>query len=234
MHAGTVTTPDWYPDPLGRFEVRYHDSVQWTEHVATAGQASIDPMPTPQDFAAAQQPAPPPGLASMPNQAGGPSPTGSSGGNNRGLVAILIGVGVVGALVVAGIVLLLSGGDGDGEVVAGSTATSSTDGSGEASSTTTAASTSSQSTTTTQLTTTIAPTTAQTEADVPPGSDASVEIPEYGSNSELDALADACQRGEFEACDALYLASELGSGYETYGDTCGGRNDPAGFCTLLY
>lgn len=37
----------WQPDPTGRFEVRYHDGVQWTEHVATQGVASRDPFTAP-------------------------------------------------------------------------------------------------------------------------------------------------------------------------------------------
>lgn len=37
------TTPaNWYPDPLGRHELRYWDGARWTEHVSTAGEAGID------------------------------------------------------------------------------------------------------------------------------------------------------------------------------------------------
>lgn len=35
--------PDWFPDPFGRFELRYWDGVKWTEHVARSGQQQIDP-----------------------------------------------------------------------------------------------------------------------------------------------------------------------------------------------
>jgi hypothetical protein len=42
--APVVTTPaGWYPDPSGRFELRYWDGNQWTEHVARAGQQFTDP-----------------------------------------------------------------------------------------------------------------------------------------------------------------------------------------------
>jgi hypothetical protein len=42
--AAVVTTPaGWYPDPSGRFELRYWDATQWTEHVARAGQQFTDP-----------------------------------------------------------------------------------------------------------------------------------------------------------------------------------------------
>jgi hypothetical protein len=33
----------WHPDPLGRPELRYWDASQWTEHVADAGVAGVDP-----------------------------------------------------------------------------------------------------------------------------------------------------------------------------------------------
>ena len=35
----------WYPDPSGRHEHRYWDGERWTEHVADAGIAAVDPMP---------------------------------------------------------------------------------------------------------------------------------------------------------------------------------------------
>lgn len=37
-------SPDWYPDPSGRFAQRYHDGERWTEHVADAyGNRDTDP-----------------------------------------------------------------------------------------------------------------------------------------------------------------------------------------------
>lgn len=33
----------WYPDPAGRYELRYWDGSQWTEHVSRAGQQYTDP-----------------------------------------------------------------------------------------------------------------------------------------------------------------------------------------------
>jgi hypothetical protein len=42
--APVVTTPaGWYPDPSGRFEMRYWDGDKWTEHVSRAGQTYTDP-----------------------------------------------------------------------------------------------------------------------------------------------------------------------------------------------
>ena len=33
----------WYTDPSGRFELRYWDGKEWTEHVARGGQQFTDP-----------------------------------------------------------------------------------------------------------------------------------------------------------------------------------------------
>ena len=33
----------WYADPSGRFEIRYWDGENWTEHVSRGGQQSTDP-----------------------------------------------------------------------------------------------------------------------------------------------------------------------------------------------
>lgn len=41
--GGAPGTPaGWYPDPKGRYEQRYHDGSDWTEHVSTAGTAGTD------------------------------------------------------------------------------------------------------------------------------------------------------------------------------------------------
>jgi len=34
---------DWYPDPSGRFELRYWNGSDWTEHVARKGKQFTDP-----------------------------------------------------------------------------------------------------------------------------------------------------------------------------------------------
>jgi uncharacterized protein YxjI len=40
----TPQTPaSWYPDPLGRHELRYWDGAQWTEHVSSHGRQAVDP-----------------------------------------------------------------------------------------------------------------------------------------------------------------------------------------------
>ena len=49
----------------------------------------------------------------------------------------------------------------------------------------------------------------------------------YGDNPVLDELYDACEAGDGAACDQLYEQSEIGSDYETFGFTCGGRFEEA-------
>jgi len=36
---------DWAKDPTGRYQLRFHDGNQWTEHVANNGVQATDPMP---------------------------------------------------------------------------------------------------------------------------------------------------------------------------------------------
>ena len=48
-------------------------------------------------------------------------------------------------------------------------------------------------------------------------------VDDYGDDPAMDALFDACQAGDGAACDELYWSSPLGSRYEDFGNTCGGR-----------
>ena len=42
--AATPSVPaGWYADPSGRYELRYWDGTEWTEHVSRAGQQFTDP-----------------------------------------------------------------------------------------------------------------------------------------------------------------------------------------------
>jgi len=41
--ADDAVPAGWYPDPSGRFELRYWDGSRWTEHVSRAGQQYTDP-----------------------------------------------------------------------------------------------------------------------------------------------------------------------------------------------
>lgn len=36
--------PNWYPDPVGRHELRYFDGTSWTEHVSSNGNPGVDPL----------------------------------------------------------------------------------------------------------------------------------------------------------------------------------------------
>lgn len=48
MTDGGQPAAGWYPDPLGRYELRYWDGGAWTAHVSTGGQTSMDePTGTP-------------------------------------------------------------------------------------------------------------------------------------------------------------------------------------------
>ena len=42
----TAHPADWYPDPLGRAELRYFDGTAWTEHISTGGTQQVDPFGT--------------------------------------------------------------------------------------------------------------------------------------------------------------------------------------------
>ena len=42
--GGSATVPAaWYADPSGRYELRYWNGKEWTEHVARSGQQFTDP-----------------------------------------------------------------------------------------------------------------------------------------------------------------------------------------------
>ncbi len=60
------------------------------------------------------------------------------------------------------------------------------------------------------------------------------DVDGYGDDDDLDALYDDCEAGDYEACDELYNQSPSGSAYEEFGDTCGERNDPSGYCVDIY
>lgn len=41
--TSSAATAAWYADPSGRYELRYWDGQEWTEHVARGGQQFTDP-----------------------------------------------------------------------------------------------------------------------------------------------------------------------------------------------
>ena len=55
-----------------------------------------------------------------------------------------------------------------------------------------------------------------------------------GGDSYLDRLWRECDAGDFQSCDDLFSESPSGSDYEDFGDTCGNRNEPSGWCVDIY
>jgi len=58
-----------------------------------------------------------------------------------------------------------------------------------------------------------------------------------GDVAELDELWDACASGQGDwalACDLLFSVAPVDSDYEAFGDSCGSRNAPAGWCEDQY
>ena len=62
---------------------------------------------------------------------------------------------------------------------------------------------------------------------------------EPGDNEGCDGLVDACESGGYEACDDIFVWSEVGSVYEEIGASCGGQIESddwlygKGACELL-
>lgn len=66
---------------------------------------------------------------------------------------------------------------------------------------------------------------------VGPGSCADTEQQSYGQDADLDALHDACGAGDGAACESLFWEAPVGSDYEEFGATCGGREERGSDCT---
>jgi hypothetical protein len=56
---------------------------------------------------------------------------------------------------------------------------------------------------------------------------------DYGDDASLDRLWELCADGDWDACDELYWESPVGSGYETFGATCGARDGWWGACATF-
>jgi hypothetical protein len=100
----------------------------------------------------------------------------------------------------------------------------------------TTTSTTAGATTSSEVTTTTAPASATTTPTTRPRrTTTTTKVPMHpGDDAKLDALYNQCGAGNMQACDDLYTTSPPGSEYESYGDTCGNRNDPGAYCTELY
>ena len=71
---------DWYPDPTGRFEFRYHNGVSWTGDVSVDGNRFLDPLRAP----SAGAPSPVPAFGSVPFQ--------ESTGTGKAKAAFILGL----------------------------------------------------------------------------------------------------------------------------------------------
>lgn len=305
--------PAWLPDPNGRHDHRYWDGSAWTDNVADAGVAGIDPYvpdltpaeapppaeeptvtdlptvdeaPTLVDVPAAPGPVVPDATAAWPTSPARPAPpppyvpagpAAAPGGDSKGSKkALFIGGGILAAVVAAVAAVALGGGDDDGSDLRAQLASkfrSESEGTLSESDARCVADVyvdelgadafdgidlsdpdadppadleeefgrvgfqaveecdidlaalggSPDETTTTEAT-------SETTDTTEDGSDGGT----YGSDPELDALYDDCADGDFAACDELYTTSPIGSEYEEFGDSCGDRNEPQGFCVDLY
>jgi hypothetical protein len=68
-----MTGADWRPDPTGWHVYRYYDGTAWTQHVADADGATIDPL----DIPSVAQPLPKPSATDGENASSGQMPTGA-------------------------------------------------------------------------------------------------------------------------------------------------------------
>ena len=118
-------TGRWEPDPSGRYELRWWDGTNWTEHVAQAGQPHVDPLgtaPTP-EYRAAPAPSSPaagqrrPGSRALPWGAGLGAVglilavVGSGMQNEDGTSSVGVGLlmGIGGWLIIAGVITVIVG-----------------------------------------------------------------------------------------------------------------------------
>lgn len=91
--------PGWHPDPVGQYQVRYHDGTGWTEHVSTDGQQSTHAMPPTGST-------PLPGVYAAPAAARAAEPSPSAAGGVRSgrpwwhwALAAFVVLGIIGALI---------------------------------------------------------------------------------------------------------------------------------------
>lgn len=95
-HTGTVppvsapehdpVEPDWYPDPTGRNEFRYHNGVSWTGDVATDGRRGVDPVTGP-----TSPPGRGPDRSARPGLADGPPNGAAVASMTCGIIAVALG-----------------------------------------------------------------------------------------------------------------------------------------------
>ena len=216
----------WQPDPTGRHQYRYFDDGTWTDQVSDDGVIGSDP------YAAAAGGTVPPAA----------SPAAANGGGGGNKTPLIIGGVVLLVLLAIGAFLVLGG---DDEVDQGELAAAFRDQgmpeeqaecfAGELSGVFTESRIR-------ELDGGAEPTAEESMAMLAAvgecglggfeGGDIGMEEGDsYGDNPTLDALWDACEDGDGDACDDLYFQSPVGSEYEEFGDTCGGRRDGGSLCS---
>jgi hypothetical protein len=210
--------PGWQADPTGRFEHRYWDGVQWTDNVANAGVASSDAYAPDVDAAPPEAPTEPvapvdeaPGwgdpTVTQPAATADPTstwPAASAPPPPPTYVPPLPGGGPVGPASSGSKRGLLIGGGILAVVIIAVIALLASGGDDDDDATED----------------------RDTENVSAEGT--------YGSDPALDQLYDLCEAGDYQACDDLFDDSPSGSEYEEFADTCGERNEPAGYCVDIY
>jgi hypothetical protein len=194
----------WQPDPSGKHDHRYWDGTAWTDNVADAGVASTDPYveaPAAPTEPTAVTPAP----TGDPTDTYPTAPAAPAAPTAYAPPAPTAGGGgggskvglIVGGAILAAVILA---------VIAFMAFGDDDSDDGER---------------------------ASNETEDTSDAGSADEGSEDGSSDEgtsgdedLDDLASACEDGDFEACDDLYLQSDFGSDLEELGSTCGGIADP--------
>ena len=97
----------WYPDPTGRFELRWFDGTTWSPSVSRAGQQFLDDLnaaPSPTAPTPAAGFGPPPGFGRTPiiTESFDPQPSSRGSGVVIGAVVAAVALAAVGFIVVAG------------------------------------------------------------------------------------------------------------------------------------
>ncbi len=128
-----MSNAGWWPDPLGRHEMRYHDGGRWTEHVSDQGAVAVNPIepPPPSSITQPLQASPfaPPTTTPVNSPFGAdsldralpfgsrpeaPTPLIQEAGTSRRVLWFVVGVTLLGAIVAIAIVLSARADNTDG------------------------------------------------------------------------------------------------------------------------
>jgi hypothetical protein len=107
--------PGWLPDTTGRHEYRYWDGIQWSDDVSDAGTTSVDPVAGPEPQASGYGTGHDGGYGGAPGLGSYPSgPYGTPPQKSGPSTGLLVGLGVLLAALVIGIIVIVSSQDDDG------------------------------------------------------------------------------------------------------------------------